>query len=77
MLNPLLSPSLILAVQCRTPQSNGTCSATNFNDTTAFRFGSTASGLDGLTLLWRRLLPPSRNPTSRLQRTRRRDRLSA
>ena len=48
VLNPLLSPSLILAVQCRTPQSNGTCSASNFNDSTAFRFGSTASGLDGL-----------------------------
>jgi hypothetical protein len=48
VLNPLLSPSLILAVQCRTPQSNGTCSASNFNDTTAFRFGSTA-GLDGLS----------------------------
>ncbi|HEX4650485.1 MAG TPA: carboxypeptidase-like regulatory domain-containing protein [Granulicella sp.] len=48
VLNPLLSPSLILAVQCRTPQSNGTCNATNFNDSTAFRFGSTASGLDGL-----------------------------
>jgi hypothetical protein len=49
VLNPLLSPSLILATQCRTPQSNGTCSATNFNDTTAFRFGSTANHLDGLT----------------------------
>jgi hypothetical protein len=49
VLNPLLSPSLILAVQCRTPQSNGTCSATNFNDSTVFRLGSTASGLDGLT----------------------------
>jgi hypothetical protein len=48
VLNPLLSPSLILAVQCRTPQSNGTCSASNFNDSTAFRFGQTASGLDGL-----------------------------
>jgi hypothetical protein len=49
LLNPLLNPSLILAVQCRTPQSNGTCSATNFNDSTAFRFGETTSGLDGLT----------------------------
>jgi hypothetical protein len=49
VLNPLLSPSLILATQCRTPQSNGACSATNFNDTTAFRFGSTANHLDGLT----------------------------
>jgi hypothetical protein len=49
VLNPLLSPGLILATQCRTPQSNGTCSATNFTDSTAFRFGSTANGLDGLT----------------------------
>jgi hypothetical protein len=44
VLNPLLSPGLILAVQCRTPQSNGTCNATNFTDSTAFRIGT-----DGLT----------------------------
>jgi Carboxypeptidase regulatory-like domain len=49
VLNPLLSPGLILATQCRTPQSNGTCSPTNYNDSTAFRFGSPASQLDGLT----------------------------
>ncbi len=52
VLNPLLSPGLVLAVQCRTPQSGttgtGNCNATNFNDTTAFRFGS-ATGLDGIT----------------------------
>jgi hypothetical protein len=48
VLNPLLSPGLILAVQCHAPQSNGTCSSTNFTDSTAFRFGS-AAGLDGLT----------------------------
>ena len=47
VLNPLLSPGLVLAVQCRTPQSNGTCNATNFTDTTAYRFGS-GNGLDGL-----------------------------
>jgi hypothetical protein len=44
VLNPLLSPGLILAVQCHSPQSNGTCSASNFTDSTAFRFGT-----DGLT----------------------------
>jgi len=52
VLNPLLSPGLVLAVQCRTPQSTatgtGTCNGSNFNDTTGFRFGS-AAGLDGLT----------------------------
>jgi hypothetical protein len=49
VLNPLLSPGLILAVQCHTPQANGTCSASNYNDTTAFRFGATTSGLDGVS----------------------------
>lgn len=44
VLNPLLSPGLILAVQCHAPQSNGTCNSTGFNDSTAFRFGT-----DGLT----------------------------
>jgi len=57
VLNPLLSPGLILAVQCKTPQNTatgpggtgtGTCTTSNFNDTTAFRFGS-GGGLDGLT----------------------------
>jgi hypothetical protein len=49
VLNPMLSPGLILAVQCHTPQSNGTCSASNYTDSTAFRFGATSAGLDGLT----------------------------
>ena len=40
VLNPLLSPGLILAVQCRTPQANGTCSSTGFTDSTVFRFGT-------------------------------------
>ncbi len=51
VLNPLLSPGLILATQCKYAQSpvtgSGTCTQTNFNETTAYRFGSTASGLDG------------------------------
>ena len=49
VLNPMLSPGLILAVQCHTPQANGTCTTSNFTDSTAFRFGSTSSSLDGLT----------------------------
>ncbi|QHN04587.1 carboxypeptidase regulatory-like domain-containing protein [Granulicella sp. WH15] len=49
VLNPLLSPSIFLAVQCRTPQSDGTCNATGFNDGSVFRFGSTANNLDGLS----------------------------
>ncbi|HEX4065675.1 MAG TPA: carboxypeptidase-like regulatory domain-containing protein [Acidobacteriaceae bacterium] len=49
VLNPMLSPGLILAVQCHTPQSNGNCSASNYTDSTAFRFGATSAGLDGLT----------------------------
>jgi hypothetical protein len=52
VLNPILSPGLVLATQCRYAQSpttgTGACSQTNFNDTTAFRFGNTTSGLDGL-----------------------------
>jgi len=52
VLNPLLSPGLVLAVQCRTPQSpttgTGNCNASNFTDSTGFRFGS-GGGLDGLT----------------------------
>jgi hypothetical protein len=54
VLNPMLSPGLVLATQCRYAQSStapgaaGGCTQTNFTDTTAFRFGS-APGLDGLT----------------------------
>lgn len=52
VLNPLLSPGLILATQCKAAQSSttgsGGCNQTNFTDTTAFRFG-TGSGLDGIS----------------------------
>jgi len=52
VLNPILSPGLVLATQCRYAQSpttgTGACSQPNYTDKTAFRFGSTASGLDGL-----------------------------
>jgi hypothetical protein len=48
VLNPLLSPGLILATQCKYAQSpvtgSGTCTQTNFNETTAYRFGT----VDGL-----------------------------
>jgi hypothetical protein len=43
VLNPLLSPGLILATQCKYAQSpitgSGTCTQTNFTETTAYRFG--------------------------------------
>jgi hypothetical protein len=56
VLNPLLSPGLILATQCKYAQSpitgSGTCTQTNFNETTAYRFGtqtgSTSASLDGV-----------------------------
>jgi hypothetical protein len=54
VLNPLLSPGLILATQCKYAQSpitgSGTCTQANpaFTDTTAYRFGATSAGLDGL-----------------------------
>jgi hypothetical protein len=59
VLNPLLSPGLILATQCKYAQNtasstanptpgSGTCTQTNFNETTAYRFGATSAGLDGL-----------------------------
>ena len=52
VLNPLLSPGLLLATQCKSAQSpttgTGACTQSNFNDTTAFRFG-TGSGLDGIS----------------------------
>jgi Carboxypeptidase regulatory-like domain len=51
VLNPLLSPGLILATQCKYAQNtassaasptpgSGTCTQTNFNETTAYRFGT-------------------------------------
>jgi hypothetical protein len=53
VLNPLLSPGLILATQCKYAQSpttgSGTCTQSNFTDTTAYRFGTTAAGEDGLS----------------------------
>ena len=42
VLNPLLSPGLILATQCKYAQNSigsSTCTQTNFNETTAYRFG--------------------------------------
>jgi hypothetical protein len=54
VLNPLLSPGLILATQCKFAQSpytgSGACTQTNYTDTTAFRFG-TPSGEGGTTSL--------------------------
>jgi hypothetical protein len=53
LLNPLLSPGLVLATQCRYAQSSTAgasgCTQTNFTDTTAFRFGATGASEDGLT----------------------------
>ncbi len=53
VLNPLLSPGLVLATQCKYAQSpitgSGGCTQTNFTDTTAYRFGNTSQGLDGLS----------------------------
>ena len=53
VLNPLLSPGLILATQCKYAQSpltgSGGCTQNNYTDTTAFRFGNTTDGLDGLS----------------------------
>jgi hypothetical protein len=47
---PLLAaPGLILGTQCKYPQSNGTCSQSNFTDATSYRFGSTSQGEDGLS----------------------------
>jgi hypothetical protein len=50
VLNPLLAPGLIIATQCKYAQSpvtgSGNCTQTNYNDTTAYRFG-TGGGLDG------------------------------
>jgi hypothetical protein len=52
VLNPLLSPGLILATQCKYAQNaslgSGSCTQSNFNENTAYRFGNTAQGEDGL-----------------------------
>ena len=62
VLNPLLSPGLILATQCKAAQSSttgtGGCNQTNFNDTTAFRFGN-GSGLDGISPATAAAAPPT------------------
>lgn len=53
VLNPLLSPGLILATQCKYAQSpvtgTGGCTQTNFTDSTAYRIGARSAGLDGLS----------------------------
>jgi hypothetical protein len=51
---PLLAaPGLILATQCKYAQSpttgSGVCTQTNYTDKTAYRFGNTTQGEDGLT----------------------------
>jgi hypothetical protein len=54
VLNPLLSPPIILATQCQYLQSSttgsGTCTPTGYNDHTAARFGLTSAGEDGIML---------------------------
>jgi hypothetical protein len=56
VLNPLLSPGLILATQCKYAQNatlgSGTCTQPNFNESTAYRFGTDglAPALAGATL---------------------------
>ena len=63
VLNPLLSPGLILATQCKYAQSpttgTGSCTQSNYTDTTAFRFG-TAAGLDGLNPVLANAAVPSK-----------------
>jgi hypothetical protein len=51
---PLLAaPGLIIGTQCKSAQSpttgTGTCSQADFTDATAYRFGSTSQGEDGLS----------------------------
>jgi hypothetical protein len=52
VLNPLLSPGLVLATQCKYAQNStlgtGSCTQPGFNDSTAYRFGNPATGGDGL-----------------------------
>jgi hypothetical protein len=57
VLNPLLSPGLILATQCKAVQANNTCNQTNYTDATAFRFGT-----DGLAPVLAAAPPPSTLP---------------
>ncbi len=57
VLNPLLSPGLILATQCKYVQTNNTCNQTNFTDTTAYRFG-----IDGTSPVLASAAPPTTLP---------------
>jgi hypothetical protein len=61
VLNPLLSPGLILATQCKYAQSStsgaGGCNQTNFTDTTAYRFG-----VDGTSPTLAAAAPPATLP---------------
>ena len=61
VLNELLSPGLVLATQCKYAQSpttgSGSCTQTNYNDTTAYRFG-----VDGLSPVLATAPPPSQLP---------------
>jgi hypothetical protein len=67
VLNPLLSPGLILGTRCQYTQANGTptgtCNQSSYTDSTAYRFGGPAgtSGTagDGLTPLTASAPPPS------------------
>jgi hypothetical protein len=60
-LNPILSPGLVLATQCKSVLNNGTaagtCSATGVNDSTVYRFG-----VDGQTPLTAAAPPPATLP---------------
>jgi hypothetical protein len=60
-LNPILSPGLILATQCKAVQNNGTavgtCSPTGVTDSTVYRFGT-----DGQSPLTAAAAPPSTLP---------------
>ena len=66
VLNPLLSPGLILGTRCQYLQPNGTaggsCNQTGFTDTTAWRYGTGGTvpgGGDGLSPLTASAPPPS------------------
>jgi hypothetical protein len=66
VLNPLLSPPIIIATQCGYMQSGITgttpganvCNQTGFTDKTVARFGATSLGLDGISFPTASALPP-------------------
>jgi hypothetical protein len=58
VLNPLLSPGLILATQCKYAQAGG-CNQSNYTDSTAYRFGTGLQGLNGITPATAAAPPPS------------------